>query len=355
METLHAILDLARWAPSGDNTQPWRFEIDQENHLVVHGFDTRAHCVYDLHGRASQLSLGAFLQTFTIAASKFGLSVDIRRRTDAPPTTPKFDVYLSDDERVAIDPLCEFITRRATQRLPMKTNPLTDDEKAKLENAAGPEFTLKWWTSARDRLSIARLLLKNARLRLITPEAFEVHRSVIEWDAQFSETSIPDRALGLDPIGRRLTRWVLGNERRMKFVNSIPGGTLLSRFQLDFVPALLCAGHFALLGPRKPRSIDDFVAAGMAVQRVWLTLTSMNRWQQPEMTPLIFSDYIRDGVDFTRDGRAVSLARIVSQDVASLIGRPDAERAVWMGRTGAGIGPSARSVRKAITDLLVER
>ena len=32
------ILDLARWAPSGDNTQSWRFEIRSERHLVIHGF-----------------------------------------------------------------------------------------------------------------------------------------------------------------------------------------------------------------------------------------------------------------------------------------------------------------------------
>jgi hypothetical protein len=32
------ILDLARWAPSGDNTHRWRFEIRSERHLVIHGF-----------------------------------------------------------------------------------------------------------------------------------------------------------------------------------------------------------------------------------------------------------------------------------------------------------------------------
>ncbi|MEO8996576.1 MAG: nitroreductase family protein, partial [Nitrosospira sp.] len=44
------ILELARWAPSGDNTQPWRFEIIDERHLVIHAFDTRDHCIYDLDG-----------------------------------------------------------------------------------------------------------------------------------------------------------------------------------------------------------------------------------------------------------------------------------------------------------------
>ena len=74
------ILDLARWAPSGDNTQPWRFEIIDEHHLIVHAFDTRDHCVYDLDGRPSQIALGALLETIAIAASVHGLRAEFRRR-----------------------------------------------------------------------------------------------------------------------------------------------------------------------------------------------------------------------------------------------------------------------------------
>ena len=55
------ILELARWAPSGDNTQPWRFEVIDDHHLVVHAFDTRDHCVYDLDGHPSQIAHGALL------------------------------------------------------------------------------------------------------------------------------------------------------------------------------------------------------------------------------------------------------------------------------------------------------
>ncbi|HWW68783.1 MAG TPA: nitroreductase family protein, partial [Duganella sp.] len=72
--TLEQILELARWAPSGDNTQPWRFEILDARRLIVHGHDTRDHCVYDLDGHPSQISLGALLETMAIAASTFGLA-----------------------------------------------------------------------------------------------------------------------------------------------------------------------------------------------------------------------------------------------------------------------------------------
>jgi len=68
-ETLLKILDLARWAPSGDNTQPWRFEIVSDKHLAIHGNDTRDWCVYDFNGHASHMAHGALLETLRIAAT----------------------------------------------------------------------------------------------------------------------------------------------------------------------------------------------------------------------------------------------------------------------------------------------
>jgi nitroreductase len=59
MRMVETILEIARWAPSGDNTQPWRFEILDDRRFVVHGFDTRDWCLYDIDGRPSQIALGA--------------------------------------------------------------------------------------------------------------------------------------------------------------------------------------------------------------------------------------------------------------------------------------------------------
>src|SRR5436309_11549828 len=92
MTPLTGVLDLARWAPSGDNTQPWRFAIDADDKITVFGHDTRAHCVYDLDGHPSQISLGALLETIALAATRFGLSTRITRREGLPEERPVFDV-----------------------------------------------------------------------------------------------------------------------------------------------------------------------------------------------------------------------------------------------------------------------
>ena len=94
---LDRILDQARWAPSGDNRQTWRFEIIDDRHVVVHGFDTRHDCVYDLDGSASQIGLGALLETMRIAASVDGLRVEATRRMDSAVDTPVVDVRLEPD------------------------------------------------------------------------------------------------------------------------------------------------------------------------------------------------------------------------------------------------------------------
>ena len=138
------ILDLARWAPSGDNTQPWRFEVTDEHRVVIHGFDTRSHCVYDLQGGPSQIALGALLETLSIAASGHGLAMTAQRRIEMPDITPTFDVQFTPDAGLAADPLIPCITTRSVHRKPMGTRALTAAEKQVLEASVGAAHCIEW-------------------------------------------------------------------------------------------------------------------------------------------------------------------------------------------------------------------
>ena len=89
-ETLLKILDLARWAPSGDNTQPWRFEIVADDHIAIHGNDTREWCLYDFNGHASHMAHGALLETLRIAATGEGLATSWQLRPGSPDKAPVF-------------------------------------------------------------------------------------------------------------------------------------------------------------------------------------------------------------------------------------------------------------------------
>lgn len=83
---------------------------------------------------------------------------------------------------------------------------------------------------------MARLTSANAAIRLTIPEAFEVHRRVIEWRSRFSPDRIPDQAVGLDPFTTRLMEWTLQKWQRVTFLNRYLAGTLMPRLQLDVIP-----------------------------------------------------------------------------------------------------------------------
>ena len=350
LRTIEQILDLARWAPSGDNTQPWRFEIVSDEHLIVYGHDTRTHCVYDLDGHPSQMALGALLETIAIAATGYGLRVKVERRLDSSEDRPIFDVKFAPDGAVLASPLLAHITTRSVQRRPLSTEPLSAEQKTTLEAAAAP-FLVHWHEGWAARWAVARLLYRSAKIRLITHEAYQVHINVIDWRQRFSEDKVPDEAIGLDPLTLKLMAWVMQRWERVQFFNTYLMGTVMPRIQLDFMPALACAAHFRLQAPREPQSLDDYVEAGRCLQRFWLTATKLGLMLQPEMTPLIFARYAREQRFFTQNQGAASLAKAIWDYLKTHWG-VEATAIVFLGRIGRGTSPASRSKRKSLATLL---
>lgn len=344
------ILELARWAPSGDNTQPWRFERLPGGCLAIHAFDTRAHCVYDLDGRPSQLSVGALIETAAIAASAHGLALAVQRRAGSPDDKPIWDVRFQADKTLPASPLLPWITQRSVQRLPLSTRALDAETLAALESAVGPGYAVRWFAGAAQRRRWAGMLWRNAGLRLRLPEAFETHRSVIEWNAQFSDDRIPDQALGVDGGTVRLMRWGMASWHRVDFMNRWLGGTIVPRLLMDVRPALACAAHLAIVAKVAPLTVEDQMSAGRAVQRFWLTATSLGLQHQPSMTPLIFARYVREDRAFTAHTPSRETALQVARELDDMLGS-DAPRAVWLGRLGHGPAAQARSRRQALRQL----
>ena len=348
---LDRILDLARWAPSGDNTQPWRFQPIDPYQVAVHAFDTRRDCVYDLDGAPSQMAVGALLENLRIAASTLGLAARIERRPDSPEEAPVFQVQFSPDPAIVADPLAAAIEPRVVQRRPMSTRRLSAADKAALEAAAGPAHRTAWLESWKERWAVSWLLFRNARLRLTMPEAYTVHRDVIAWKARFSEDRIPDQALGVGPLSLRLMRFAMKSWERVAFLNTYMAGTLLPRLQMDLLPGLACAAHLTLTAGAEPRELEDYVRAGAAMQRLWLAATLRGLYLQPEMTPLVFARYVRQGRRFSRAPALWEAAQRLAVELTACLGEA-APRVVFMARIGTGPAPRARSLRRPLEQLL---
>ena len=81
-DQIRFLLGYAVLAPSGHNTQPWRFRIGADTVEVI-ADRTRALPVVDPHDRELAISCGAAIGTFEVAARNFGLAASVVPTPDA--------------------------------------------------------------------------------------------------------------------------------------------------------------------------------------------------------------------------------------------------------------------------------
>ena len=350
-DTLTQILELARWAPSGDNTQPWQFEIVNDQQVRVYGNDTREHILYDYDGHPSHIAHGALLETMRIAASGFALVSKWTISSDND-RHPIYDVQFEGRPNMVRDPLFESIELRTVQRRPMKTSPLTDRQRKALIDAAGPTFSVELFESFGDRMQIAKLLWHSAKIRLICPEAYPVHKEIIEWRARYSKDRIPEQAVGVDPATARLMEWVMQSWERVNFFNRYLMGTVAPRIQLDLLPGICCAAHLLVRPKRKPVELIDWIHLGASVQRIWLTATHEGLHLQPQMTPVIFRWYARAGRHFSTEPGLFDLALKLANNFEHLAQASQTEDFGFFARVGVSQQPKSRSIRQDLATLL---
>ena len=357
---LERIIDAARWTPSGDNTQPWRFELQGEDEMTVHlgeHRDLEADDIYDYRGgEPTLLSGGMLLESIRIAASRQGRALDWAFLGTAN-RSHVIRVRLPRVAGTAPDPLYPSLFLRSVDRRPFKRSPLTEDQKRSLAAAAGNTLSVSWHEPLGERWRFARLSALATDIRLRIPEAFRIHQHMIDWDRKFSPSGIPSGAVGLDGGTLKIMRWAMGSWSRMALINRV-FGTLGAVVQLDYIPGLSSAAFFSLratggLPSDAAARTKALLGAGASIQRFWLTATSLGLAMQPSLATLIFAYYGRSGEAFTTDGAAAAKARRLNIAVAEALA--DLDNVLFLGRLGARRArlPGARSVRLPVAQLIL--
>lgn len=350
---IEQVLQHGRWAPSGDNAQPWRFQILNDLSAEVdfkagdHGdiYDFRSH-------EPTTLSAGMLLETLLIAARHLGWSLQWELEGSS-----KLTIKLCSAPLTPIEKLFPFIPIRSVNRRSYRRRALRANETLELEAALGSELAIDWYPDPRQRRRIARLGAAATSIRLRAAAAYDVHRRVIDWAVRDSPVGIPAEAVGVDRLTLRLMRWTLKSWRRVCGLNRILG-TGAIELQLDLLPGWRSAAFFTLRQCSRPEDglerTRSLLRAGQHIQRFWLTATRLGLAMQPAYATLIFAHYGEHPGLFTAEpslqARAERLASAFHQAFGAA---PD--DILFIGRIGEPIpGPvRGRSIRRSLAQLSV--
>jgi sulfur-carrier protein adenylyltransferase/sulfurtransferase len=352
---IEEILNLARWAPSGDNGQPWTFNIlDPETVRVRIRHETVSPYEYR-NGEPTWLSAGILVETIRIAATGWGREMACQIPTPDAPDDLLIRFHTS--EVLEPDPLFPFITLRSVDRHAYRWRALSGAEKSALEACLPQGIRPDWHDSALHRWRIARLCAAATAIRLRCPEAFPIHQRMIDWERAQSPTGIPARATGLARPTLPMMRWAMRRWERAAWLNRI-GGAAAAAWQLDYLPGLCSGAYFVIR--RRPDGVGDVASAvemldlGRSLQRFWLTATRLRLAIQPVLAVLAFSHYGEHGVAFSSRSGLSRRAEALARSFRRTLGVVSTDEVVFIGRIGEPYPrlPTHRSTRRPLDELL---
>ena len=355
-DPVDTILHAARWAPSGDNEQPWSFEKLGNDTVLVHLAPRNTANPYEYRdGEPITLAGGMLLENLRIAASAQGKRMTWLLEANAPIC---LRVQFVPDESIVRDPLYAALGLRSVDRGRYHRRPLTSSERAALEAALGGRLRVDWHASTRARWRFARLSARATDIRLRAPETFPIHKAIIDWDVTLSPTKIPAGALGLGTPTLRIMRWAMQDWRRTQKLNRF-AGTGSATLEMDYLPILCSGAAFTLRFPTpmtsdsEKRGLEDLLEAGIHIQRFWLTATQAGLAMQPALAILIFAHYGAKEIAFTTDAAVRAKSGALARKFEDVFGAVT-DDFVFLGRVGEPLPRmgSVRSTRKAVEELL---
>jgi nitroreductase len=355
MSPIEEIIDIARWAPSGDNAQPWRFRLIDDDTVIVTVKDDSGDNVYEYrNAEPTLLSAGMLLESMRIAATAFSRQVSW---TYEGRNNSNYKIRISLEQRsgIEVDPLYSYLPIRSVNRRPYKRRRLSPDSKKRLSDALGNQLTLKLYEQFGERWRFSRLNARATDIRLRIPETFSIHRRIIDWERNQSPVGIPARAVGLDPLTLRIMRWAMQRWSRTQLLNHL-GGTFTAALQMDYVPGLCSAAFFTIAmsgGVSPEHRISALLQAGESIQRFWLTATKLGLAVQPGLATLAFAHYGKMSVPFTTDLSARRSSKRLASSLERAL-RATAGECIFIGRIGWPLAETkiCRSTRLPLAELI---
>lgn len=340
-EDIKKILEAAVHAPSGDNSQPWRFRV-ADNRITIYNIPERDTTLYNFRERGSLVAHGALIENIVIAASHLGYRA-------LPILFPESDrqeiVAAIRLEKTAprTEPLFQAMRERASNRKPYDPMPPTDAEREILVAAArDPGGEIRLVEDTKSKKVIAQAISLNERILFENKALHTSFFQNIVWtsaEERRKKRGLYLNTLELPPpaqVAFRLFRFWPA----LKFFNMFG----LSR-QVAHTNATLYESSGAIGAILMPdESPENFIRAGSILQRVWLTATTLGLSMQALAGLLYLAQRVRgeDAAMFrAEDKERIMCAYKIIESSFDAHGR----RIMMLFRIGRGKKSSARSSR----------
>jgi len=342
-ETIKKIINYAVWAPSGDNSQPWKFSL-KGNQVSIFNLPEKDNPFLNFEQKGSYIAHGSLLENMNIIASNFGYKMDINL---FPNESNRDLVAICTFEKTITeqDPLYDYILKRCTNRKPYENKSLSSDQFNNIL-ISSKEVGYGKVVLIEEKEKMTKIATALSAMDQIALEEFYLHELFFK-DIVWTEIEEKNKKSGLYlktlelPLPIQYLFRVLKYWSVTKILNKIGFSKFAAKGNAQIYSKASALG--VILVPNN--TSKDYINAGRLMQRVWLKITKMDLSLQP-VAGLLFlaqrvfvnkaSDLSNEHINLTKDsyGKIKNIFKVNNETIAMLF------------RVGYGGEPSARSSRK---------
>ena len=338
--SLVAMVTAAGRAPSGDNTQPWRFVVNSDAGTIALEEDaSRDPSPMNAGRRMSRIAIGAALENLIRKARSYGWGVELER-----PVYPALATIRLTERNGTASSTTDCVAHRLTNRCLFDGHPVSGEVLDRLMEATPDSSGVRThWIVGADRLAnLARLIGRADGTMFGEASMRRAFLSKLRLDAAPGEAV----AEGLSASSLELSafdRWALrammrAPDRWLRLVG-------VSRVFAAKARRLVASASGLCLVVARDDAQETDLLVGRAMQRAWLTLNAEGLAVQPMMSLLVLENVSEHGDAALVESLGRGTLADLRDDFRTQVPEIGGWRPAFLMRFGFAPAPSGRTGR----------
>jgi hypothetical protein len=349
---LHQIIEAACQAPSGGNSQPWKFLLRNDELYIFHDIHY-SFSLLDINHLGSYIAFGAMLENIALKAASFNLSV---KENIFPVKTDRrlivvltFTASKANNQLIYLAPV---IGSRVTNRNITERKLLKEEDKFAIMSAAAGirEAKLQLFDNVQTLEAFTELLTNTERIRFLHPQG---HYDTFVNELRFSKEEAEGKADGMDVRTLNLKESEIAALRiardpsAIRFLHQLNQGLGFKKISQKNVLAASAIGVISMAG----RDAASFLEGGRAVERVWLEANYRQIAFQPISQVVFMTELLCNGGDLHFNEYEKQQLTSINDSFRKILKLEQQRFPVFVFRLCYADEPLIRSLRRPLKDV----
>jgi tRNA A37 threonylcarbamoyladenosine dehydratase len=348
---IETLIEAAILAPSGGNAQPWKW-LYKDNLLYLFFDKSKSDVFLDYKNIASYIGLGAAIENLILKTHELGFDVSVYYfpSPENPELIAIFSFYDKIPENSKVEPkdiqgLSGYIANRCTNRLNTSRQKIEPEILDKVSESVTPidNIGADLITDESSILQIGEILAEVEKIRLLHKKSHSDFIKEIRWsdeEASQARDGIDLRTVHLSPAEKVGFQMIRDWEVAQKIIDW-KGGNAFKKVTYNSIIASSAIGVITSRGT----SPADYLQAGRALEKLWLTAHKSGLALHPITTSVFLFKRLRDGSMEDMNDSMIHELRTLKDKYETLLRLDEKRNDVFLFRLFKAGPPLVRSYR----------